>query len=112
MTCAKLMNVLQINYFKLSNTLTDIEDLLPRFVEKDVINFRDLEEINAIVLSTKKVQKLMAHISGPLEAGNTKVFYIMLGIMEEYGHLATKQLAKEMRRSIPVSPRKPDCKYL
>ena len=54
----------------------------------------DQDEINAIVLSTKKrkVQKLMVHISGHLEAGNTKMFYIMLRIMEEYGHHATQQL--------------------
>ena len=112
MTSTELINVLQINCSKLSNTLTDIQNLLPHFVEKDVIKFPDLEKINAIVSSAEKVQKLMAHISGPLEAGNTKMFYIMLRIMEEYGHLATKQLAKEMKRSIPVSTSNADCKYL
>ena len=106
------LNVFQNNYSKLCDTLTDIENLLPHFVEKDVIKFQEQDEINAIVPSTKKVQRLMGHISGPLEAGNTEVFYIMLRIMEEHGHLATKQLAKEMKRSIPVSTNNPDCKYL
>ena len=43
------------------------------------------------------------HISGPLKAGNTEVFNIMLGIMEEYGHHATQQLAAQIRRSLPVT---------
>ena len=100
----QLEEVLSTHYSKLCNTLTDIENLLPHFVDEDIIKFQDLEEINAIVPSTKKVQRLMVHISGPLRAGNTEVFYIMLRIMEEYGHLATQQLADQIRRSLPVRP--------
>ena len=73
-------NVFTKHYAKLCDTLTDIENLLPHFVEENVIKIEDLEEMNAVVPSMKKlkVQKLMTHISGPLRAGNTDVFYIML----------------------------------
>ena len=69
----------------------------------------DLEEIN--VLSTKKlkVEKLTVHISGPLRAGNTDMFYIMLRIMEKYGHQATQQLASQIRKSL-TNNRSTDCR--
>ena len=94
--------VLTKYYPRLCSTLTDIENLLPYFVEEDVIKFGDLEEINAIVPSTKKVQKLMVHISGPLRAGNTEVLNIMLRILEQHGHHATQQLAYQIRTSLSV----------
>ena len=101
MASHQLEEVLTKYYPKLCSTLTDVGNLLPHFVQEKIITKNDdLEKINAIVTSTEKVQKLMVHISGPLEAGNTKVFYIMLRIMEEYGHLATQQLAHQIRRSL------------
>ena len=99
------LNVLTEHYSALCHTLTDVDSLLPQFVQKRVITTDNLEEINAVVTSTKKVQKLMTHISGPLRACNTEVFYIMLRIMEKYGHHATQQLADQIRRSLPVNIR-------
>ena len=97
--------LLNNHYAKLCDTLTDIDNLLPHFVEEEVITINDVDEINAIVPSTKKlkVQKLMTHISGPLLAGNTEMFYTMLRIMEDYGHQATQQLANQIRRSLPIT---------
>ena len=93
------------HYSKLCDTLTDVDNLLPRFVQEKVMTTNDLEEISTIIPSTKKhkVEKLLTHISGPLRAGNTKVFNIMLRIMEEYGHQATKQLADQIRKSLSVA---------
>ena len=88
------------HYSQLCNTLTDVDNLLPYFVQQRVITTNDLEELNSIVPSTKKVHKLLMHISGPLKAGNTEVFYTMLRIMEEYGLQATNQLADQIRKSI------------
>ena len=105
MASHQLEEVLTKYYPKLCNTLTDIDNLLPHFVQEKVITTNDLEEVNVTTPSTKKlkVQKLMTHISGPLRAGNTEVFYIMLRIMEEYGHHATQQLADQIRKSLPVT---------
>ena len=97
------LNMFTEYYSALCHTLTDVDSLLPQFVQKRVITTDNLEEINAIVTSARKVQKLMVHISGPLRAGNTEVFYIMLRIMEEYGHHATQQLAEQIRKSISVN---------
>ena len=99
------LNMFTDYYSALCHTLTDVDSLLPQFVQKRVITTDNLEEINAIVTSTKKVQKLMVHISGPLGAGNTEVFYIMLRIMEEHGHHATQQLAHQIRGSLSVNDR-------
>ena len=93
------------HYSKLCDTLTDVDNLLPYFVQQRVITTNELEEISATVPSTKKlkIQKLMTHISGPLTAGNTEVFYTMLRIMQEYGHQATQHLGDQMRKSLPVA---------
>ena len=95
--------VLTKHYSKLCCTLSDIHNLLPHFVQENVISINEVEVINATIPSTMKVQKLIAHISGPLEAGNTKVFYIMLRIMEERGHQATRELANQIKRSLPIA---------
>ena len=102
MTCTEL-SVLTKNFSKLCDTLTDIDKLLPHFVDENVIKFEDLDDINTVVISNKKVQRLMTHISGPLRAGNTEGFYIMLRIMEEHGHHATQQLADQIRSSLSVT---------
>ena len=100
------------HYSQLCDTLTDVDNLLPHFVQEGVITNNDLEEISAIVPSTKKqkVQKLMIHASGPLKAGNTEVFYIMLRIMEEHGHHATRHLADKIRQSLSETMH--NCKWL
>ena len=90
-------------YPQLCNTLTDVDNLLPHFVQHGIITVNDLEEIGATVPSTKKVQKLLMHISGPLKAGNTEVFYTMLRIMEENGLKVTNQLADQIRKSLPAT---------
>ena len=88
------------HYSQLCDTLTDVDNLLPHFVQDRVIAVNDLEEINTEKIKKYKVEKLMTHISGPLRAGNTGVFYTMLKIMEEYGHRATQQLADQIRKSL------------
>ena len=103
MTSQQLEEILTTHYSKLCSTLSDIDNLLPHFVTKKIININDLEEIKANAPSIRKVEKLMRHISGPLEAGNTEVFYIMLRIMKKYGHQATQKLADQIRKSLPTT---------
>jgi len=87
------------SYSKLC-TIKDITSLLPHFVTKEIINLEDAEKIGNISTSSEKVQKLLAHIAGPLEAGNTQPFYTMLSIMEEYGTQATRTLASQIRSGV------------
>ena len=98
----QLVQVLENHYFKLCNTLTDTDDLLPHFVGK-IISINELEEIKATVpTKPAKVHKLMVHMSGPLKGGKAEVFYTMLKIMDQSSNEATQQLADEIRKSIPV----------
>ena len=83
-------------YASLCNTLTDINNLLPYFVQDEVISISDREEINTITKTCEKVEKLLLHISGPLIAGDATGFHKMLTIMEEYGIQSTKDLAVKM----------------
>ena len=83
------------HYPKLCNTLTDIDKLLPYFVTENIIEHNHVQEINAVVTERQKVQKFLTHVEGPLRAGNTEVFNVMLRIMEEYGLKATQQLADQ-----------------
>ena len=86
------------HYPKLCSILTDVDKLLPHFVQENVIDTDDVEEINVTVPSTKrhKVQKLLTYISSPLKGGNTRGFYTMLKIMKEHGNPDTQQLAKQI----------------
>ena len=94
------LKVFTKHYSKLCDTLTDIDKLLPHFVAENIIDDNDLQRINALVTTSEKVQKLLTHIAGPLRAGSTKGFNVMLRIMEEYGLDATKQLAGQIRKSL------------
>ena len=87
------------HYASLCNTLTDINSLLPHFVQKDIISTSDEDEINAIVTTAKKIKKLLSHISSPLTAGDPKGFHMMLTIMKEHGNQSTKDLAVKIMTS-------------
>ena len=89
-------------YSELCNTKTDVDTLLPHFVQENIINPNNQQEINMIVALDRKVQKLMTYILGPLEAGNTEVFYTMLRIMEEHGNQTTQNLAGEIRKDLSM----------
>ena len=81
-------------------TIKDVCSLLPHFVTAKIIGEDDRKEINTLRTSSEKVQKLLTHISGPLDAGNTQPFYLMLSIMEEHGTEATKKQATVIRRKL------------
>ena len=78
--------------------MTDIENILKYFVTVNIINTDDQSEILAPPRLTSKVTLLLAYISGPLKAGDTKPFRLMLDIMEKHGNLATKALAISVKR--------------
>ena len=95
--------ILNNHYASLCSTLTDIDNLLPFFVQESVISVSDLEEINACKTMRNKVQKLLLHISCPLQAGDASGFRKMLTIMEEHGIQCTKDLAVKMSSNITTS---------
>ena len=79
-----------------------MDTLLPHFVQEKIIDPNNQQEIDVIAKQDEKVKKLMTYISGPLEAGNTKVFYAMLRIMEENGNQTTQNLVGEIRKSLSM----------
>jgi len=90
------LRVLTQHYPQL-RALKDIPNLLPYFVQSEIISINDEERIANISTSPEKVRTLLTHISGPLEADNTTPFYTMLKIMEEHGVEATRTLAGKIR---------------
>ncbi|XP_065894803.1 uncharacterized protein [Dysidea avara] len=88
--------IFQENYANLCSTVMEIDSLLKYFVTENVINIFDEEDIRMSVNTSAKVKKLLLHISGPLQAGDTHGFYVMLEIMKSYGTKSTQQLAENM----------------
>ena len=91
------------HYASLCNTLTDVDHLLPYFVEENIICNSDVESIDATTTTSHKVRKLMSHISGPLTAEDTKGFHTMLTIMKDHGNQSTKDLAVKMSSEVTSS---------
>jgi len=90
------------HYSKLQATLIDVDSLLPYFVEHNIITIGHLDQM-ASLTALAKVSKLLSHISGPLKAGNTKSFHIMLSIMEMHGTQATRELATVIKDCLSTS---------
>ena len=88
------------NYANLCCTLTDIDNLLPYFVQEKIIKPEDQDDINKLAKTQEKVKKLMKNISGPLQAGDSKGFYIMLDIMRNHGVQATIDLSETLRTTL------------
>ena len=88
------------HYASLCSTLTDVNNLLPHFVQEKIITIKDEEEIDIIKTTPIKVKKLLSHISGPLESGDAEGFHVMLAIMKEHGSKSTKGLAVKMSREV------------
>ena len=102
-------NEIFLNYYaSLCNTLTDVDHLLRYFVQANIINPNDVEEINKITPTPKKVEKLLLHISGPLKDGDTKGFRTMLTIMKEHGYQSTHDLAVRMSHEVTSANNKPE----
>ena len=97
---SKEKEVFTANYVKICSTLTDIDSLLKYFVEENVISVEDQSGINSKVKELEKVTKLLQHISGPLESGDSKGLYTLLTIMDKHGTQATKDLANKLWGSL------------
>ena len=96
------------HYASLCSTLTNIDHLLRYFVQDNIITVNNVEEINAITTTPKKVEKLLSHIYGPLEVGDAKGFHTMLTIMKEHGNQSTKDLAVKMSCEMNLTNNKTD----
>jgi len=90
------LEVFQENYAMLCNTLKDIDDLLKYFVTEKIITIDEEEKIRTSATKSEKAEKLLLNISGPLQAGNTNGFHIMLKIMKKYGTKVTQDLVEHI----------------
>ena len=66
------------------------------FVTEKIITTDEEEEIKTYTTKSERVSKLLLNISGPLEAGDSNGFYIMLQIMKTHGVNATQHLANQI----------------
>ena len=80
--------------------LTEIDSLLPHFVKKEIINFKEERLILTERIAENKVKGLLSYISGPLESGNSDGFYELLLIMKSEGKPPTVKLANDMEKSL------------
>jgi len=87
------------HFSTLCDTVTDIESLLPHFLQTDIITVSHLEEINSISRITKKVEKLLLCINGSLSAES---FNVMLNVMIKHGVEATRELAVKIQNAANI----------
>ena len=66
----KEYSVFTDHYAQLCDTMVDVVNLLPYFVQEKLIKAGDLEEIRARERTKDKVTKLLHYIDGPLQAGS------------------------------------------
>ena len=87
----------------------DLASVLPiptlshHLVAKRLLNTMEEQELNAISTSVKKAVCVLRKISSSLEAGQTQSFYMFLGVVEEHGNAASKQVVHKLKREIELS---------
>ena len=95
------------NFDTLCHTMTDIDDLIPFFVAKNIITFGDQEVMTHITKTFEKVSKLLSIIEGPLRVGDNNGFYVMLDIMKTHGTASTQRLAEKILEKLQPPPPPP-----
>jgi len=70
------------------------------FVAENIITLDEEEEISCESNSIKKIEIFLKKVSSSLKTGFTVSFYKMLDIMRIHGNLATKELARNIKKSI------------
>ena len=80
-------------------SLTDIDNLLPHFVEENIISESNLNEMKSLTSYVKK-NRLLSQISGRLKTGNAKGFYAMLSIMKKHGTETTRNLSSTIMSTL------------
>ena len=99
-------NIFIRHYASLCSILTNVNSLLPYFIQENIISFSDVEEINAITIVPRKVEKLLLHIAGRLTAGDAQGFYTMLTILKQHGNQSTKDLAGRISHELTLATNK------
>jgi len=64
------------------------------FVTEKIITIEEKEKIDTRATKSERTEGLLLNISGPLKAGDTSGFHVMLKIMEGHGTKATQDLAR------------------
>ena len=85
--------IIRKNYAKFCDILKHEDGLLLHLVEKGIISWDDLDEIN----TAEKEPTLLKHISGPLEINHTQGFYGLLEIMINHGKVDTQEFARKIK---------------
>ena len=84
-------------YGQLCKGVTDVANWSPYCVAKGLISSDFSLKLQSIKSFSEQAEMLLQCITGPVEAGNVKVLYVLLDIMEQHGVSATKQLATEIK---------------
>ena len=96
-TQSKEESVLETHYSELY-ALSDIGDLLPHFVEENIIGEGNLNEMKSRT-SYVNINRLLSLVSRRLKSGNKKDFYAMLNIMKKHGTETTRGLSSTILKT-------------
>ena len=89
-------------YFDQLCSISDLDLLLPHFVERFIISFYQLVEMieNSYSSSDDRMRMLIENVSLPLQSGVTEPFDCFIDILEHHGMDETKMMATSMKREI------------
>ena len=93
---SKAEKIFRKNFARFCNVLKNEDDLLPHLVAEKIITYDDLDEIKS-KNPAEKGPTMLRHISGPLEAGHTHGFYVLLDVMINHGKLDTQEFARKIK---------------
>ena len=93
--------VLKENYALLHVAITDIIDKC--FVEEKLIATEKENKTIDIITTKEKAHLFLEKISTLLKANNTRMFYMMLKIMKEYGDKSAQSLANHISSKLKPS---------
>ena len=91
-----MLEVFTNHYSKLQNILP-IKSLCGDLVCERIINFEEEQIIQQTVGQTQAASIVLRKIANSLQAGQTTSFDKLLSIMKDYGDLACKELANQIR---------------
>jgi len=98
----KEYKVLKANYNSFCNFLKAETGLLPHFVQADIINEDDSQDI-MLKPPSQKGAAILSHVMSPAQSGLTVAFYAMVGIMKVHGKADTRAFARKIEKELGIS---------
>jgi len=94
--------VLRANYAEFCSILKTELELLPKFVQENIISADQSQDI-PLLPTAQRGQAILANIVGPVESSLTKGYYTTIKILKQYGKKDSQAFARKMEKELGIS---------